>query len=256
MTLAPIRIYLAGRVCLEADGKLLNPIDFPGRQGRLAFAFLVAERGRPVPRESLADVLWPAERAAAWESAMHALVSKLRAMLTTVDIDGASALICEGGCYELRLPSAAWVDLDAATDAVHVAEAALRRGDPAAAYGPSAVAHHISRRPLLSGEAGPWIEGRRMKLRHVLVRALESRAQVYLWNREFPLAVEAARDAVELEPFRETAHRLLMRAHAASENMAEALRAYERCRVMIAEQLGVDPSPATKAEYEDILSRV
>lgn len=256
MTLAPIRIYLAGRICLEAAGELVGPIDFPGRQGRIAFAYLVAERGRLVPRDALASVLWPAERATAWESATHAIISKLRTLLTKMGIDGVTALTSESGCYELRLPGNAWVDLDAATDAVHLAESALRRGDPAAAYGPSAVAHHIARRPFLSGEEGPWIEGRRAKLRHILVRALESRAQVYLWNREFPLAVEAARDAVELEPFRETAHRLLMQAHAASENMAEALRAYERCRAMIADELGVDPSPATKSEYERILRSV
>lgn len=250
------RVYLAGRICLEAGGEIAAPIDFPGRQGRVAFAYLVAERGRPVAREALAGVLWPTERAPAWEGAMHALISKLRALLTRMGMDGATVLTSGGGCYELRLPRGAWVDLDAAADAVHLAESALRRDDPAAAYGPSAVAHHIARRPFLAGEEGPWIDGRRAKLRHVLVRALECRAAVYLWNREFPLAVEAARDAVELEPFRETAHRWLMRAHAAAENTAEALRAYERCRAIIADELGVDPSPATKAEYERILRTV
>jgi DNA-binding SARP family transcriptional activator len=251
-----MRVYLAGRVCLEAGDQLFGPIDFPGRQGRVAFAYLVAERGRPVPRESLASVLWPGERAPAWESALSALISKLRALFTKAGLDGAAVLTAESGCYDLRLPGGAWVDLDAASDAIHQAESALRLGEPAKAYGPSAVAHHIARRPFLPGEEGPWIEGRRTKLRGVLVRALECRARVYLWNGELPLAVEAARDAVELEPFRETAHQLLMRAHATAGNTAEALRAYERCRVMIADELGVDPSPATKEEYERILKSV
>jgi DNA-binding SARP family transcriptional activator len=47
-----------------------------------------------------------------------------------------------------------------------------------------------------------------------------------------------------------------MRAHATSGNTAEARRAYERCRVSIADELGVDPSPATKDEYERILRSV
>ena len=37
---------------------------------------------------------------------------------------------------------------------------------------------------------------------------------------------------------------------------AEALLAYERCRRSIAEELGVDPSPATKLVYEGILRSV
>jgi DNA-binding SARP family transcriptional activator len=254
--LVPVRIYLAGRVCLEVGDALLGPLDFPGRQGRVAFAFLVAERGRPIPRDHLADVLWPGERAPAWESALSAVISKLRSVFTKAGLDGAAVLTAESGCYDLRLPGGAWVDLDAASDAIHQAESALRLGEPAKAYGPSAVAHHIARRPFLPGEEGVWLDGRRTKLRGVLVRALECRAQVYLWNGEHSLAVEASRDAVELEPFRETSHQLLMRAHAAAGNTAEALRAYERCRALIADELGVDPSPATKDAYERILKSV
>ncbi len=256
MSLVPVRIYLAGRVCLEVGDALLGPLDFPGRQGRVAFAFLVAERGRPIPRDDLADVLWPGERAPAWESALSAVISKLRSVFTKAGLDGAAVLTAESGCYDLRLPGGAWVDLDAASDAIHQAESALRLGEPAKAYGPSAVAHHIARRPFLPGEEGVWLDGRRTKLRGVLVRALECRAQVYLWNGEHSLAVEASRDAVELEPFRETSHQLLMRAHAAAGNTAEALRAYERCRALIADELGVDPSPATKDAYERILKSV
>jgi DNA-binding SARP family transcriptional activator len=256
MTLVPMRVYLAGRVCLEAGEQLLGPLDFPGRQGRVAFAYLVTERGRPIPRDTLADVLWPGARASAWESALHALISKVRGVFTKVGFPGAQTVLAEGGCYELRLPPGAWVDLEAAADAVHQAESALRLGEPGRAYGPSAVAHHIARRPFLPGEEAPWIDARRARLRGILVRALECRAQVYLWNAEHTLAVDAARDAVELEPFRETSHQLLMRAHTAAGNTAEALRAYERCRSLIADELGVDPSPATKAVYESILRSV
>ena len=161
-----------------------------------------------------------------------------------------------GGGYELRLPTDTWVDLEAASDAIHEAEAALRLGDPARAYGPSAVAHHIARRPLFAGEQGGglWADGRRAKHRATLIRALECRAALYLWNGELPLALEVAREAVVLEPLRETSHQLLMRAHAAAGNTAEALKAYEQCRRIVGSELGVDPSPATRAIYEGILA--
>ena len=53
-----LRIFLAGRVAVEADGLALDAGRFAGRQGRLVFAYLVAERGRPVLRDELAEALW------------------------------------------------------------------------------------------------------------------------------------------------------------------------------------------------------
>ncbi len=49
-----LKVFLAGRVAVEADGMLLDEERFAGRQGRLLFACLVAEQGRPVPRDELA----------------------------------------------------------------------------------------------------------------------------------------------------------------------------------------------------------
>lgn len=248
-----LRIYLTGRITIEAGDLLLGPHDFPGQQGRAAFAYLVCERSRPVSRSELADALWTAEPPPSWDAALSAILSKLRAVLSRAGLDGSEVLSSAGGCYELRLPPGSWVDLEAAADQIHQAESALKAGEPGRAYGPSAVAHHIARRPFLPGEEGRWIEDRREKLLGILVRALECRAEVYLWNREHPLAVEAAREVVARRPFRETGYRLLMRAHAAAGNAAEALWVYERCRKLISEELGVDPSRQTKEVYSEVL---
>lgn len=249
-----LRIYLTGRMAIEGPGGVLTSADFPGQQGRNLFAFLAAERNRPVARTEVAEALWPADLPPSWDSALSAIVSKLRSGLDRVGLDASATLISAAGCYDLRFPPGSWVDMEAAADAIHEAETALRAGDPASAYGPSAVAHHIARRPFLPGEEAPWIERRREKLRSILVRALECRAEVYLWNGEFPLAIEVARDVIDLEPFRESGHRFLMRAHAAAGNAAEALWVYERCREMISRELGVQPSPETRAIHSEVLS--
>ena len=249
----PVRIYLSGSMVMEGEGTRVGPQDFPGHQGRLAFAYLVAERHAPVPRGALADAVWGSSLPTAWPAALSAIVSKVRGLLSRVGLDGAAALRHVGGCYELDLPRGAWVDHEAAMDGIHEAESALLAEDPARAYGPSAVAHHITRRPFLPGEESEWIERRRQKLETILVRALECRARVYLFTGEHPLAVEAARDAVELRPFRETAYQLLMRAHAAAGNTAEGLRVYERCRSLLSEELGVHPSPQTRAVHAEML---
>ena len=248
-----LRIHLSGLITIEGDDVVLRPRDFPGQQGRAAFAFMVGHRGSPVARGDLADALWPGERPQAWEPAISAIISKLRSLLGRVGLEGAETLRAADGCYELHLPRGSWVDHEAALDGIHEAEAALGAGDPARAYGPSAVAHHIARRPFLPGQDGHWFDGRRDLLGHVLVRALECRAEVYLWNDEPALGVEAAREVVRLRPFRETGYRLLMRSHVAAGNAAEALRVYERCRALISEELGVPPSQETRALHAELL---
>jgi SARP family transcriptional regulator, regulator of embCAB operon len=248
-----LRIYLSGRIAIEAGETLLGPPEFPGQQGRAAFALLVGERGNPVARATIADALWPGEPPPSWSAALSSIVSRLRSLLTQAGLDGGAALTTGGGCHELRLPAGSWIDHEVATDAIHEAESALQAGDPARAYGPSAVAHHIARRPFLPGEEGRWFEERRERLASVLVRALECRAEVYLWNREHSLAVEVATEAVALRPFRETGYRLLMRAHAAAGNAGEALWVYERCRALMAEELGVSPSRDTQAVHSEVL---
>ncbi len=209
-----VRIHLAGRVSIEVCGQLFDQPTFPGQQGRVAFAYLAAERGRPVERSELIDALWPSEVPPSCDTALNAVMSKLRALLVKANLPG--ALTGGAGYYEIHLPESTWLDLEAAADAIHEAETAIRAGDPARAYGPSAVAHHIARRPFLPGWRGTWVESRRNRLRSVLLRALECRGEVYLWNHEYSLAVEAAHELMGLEPLRESGHRLLIRSLAAA----------------------------------------
>ena len=208
----------------------------------------------PVSRSAMVAALWEGTPPSAADSAVNSIVSKLRRLLDRTGLDGATALRSAGGSYELKLPAETWIDHETAFASIHLAETELRAGRPKEAYGPSAVARRITERPFLAGREAEWIENRRIKLQRALVRALECRAEVYLWNGEHPFAVEAAREATLLEPFRESAYRILMRAHAAAGNTAEALRIYERCRTLIADELGVPPSPATKQVQADIIA--
>jgi DNA-binding SARP family transcriptional activator len=241
-----LRIYLTGEPCLVAAGRLIGAERLPRRQGRLAFAYLVSERSRPVPRDELAELLWPQSLPAAPQVAVSALVSKLRALLAESGLDR-QALSAAGGCYRLDLPATAWVDTEAAHLALHEAEAALRAHDHPGAYGAAAVAAAILRRPFLPGAEGRWVELRRDALRQLLVRALDVLAEIHAWNREPALALRVTEQASALEPYRESGYRRLMLLHQAAGDRAQALRVYERCRRLLAEDLGTHPGEETEA---------
>ena len=226
---------------------------FPGRQGRLLFAYLVAEHGRAVPRDELADVLWGDAPPATWEKALSVLVSKLRGLLAESGIDGASALTASFGCYRLDLPDGTWVDLLAAETAEREAEGFLSADRLEAASAAASLAESLTSSPFLPGDDGPWVEAKRRELVGVRSRALGTLAAASLERGNAAEAVRWAELAIGAEPFRESEYRRLMEAHVAAGNGAEALQVYERCRRLLADELGAYPSPATELIYRHLL---
>jgi SARP family transcriptional regulator, regulator of embCAB operon len=246
-----LRIYLAGNIALERGNTLVPESRFPGSQGRLAFAFLVAERSSAVALTRIAEVLWDGGAPAAWETALRSIVSKLRGVIAEADAD--ATIRHAFGCYQLRLPPDTWVDLEAAAAAAHESEAALRAGDLTVANGAALVANAIARRPFLEGVARAWADQQRARLREIQIRALSCRAEAAIANGNLSGAVGDAERIIELEPFREHAYVLLMRAHIDAGNHAEALATYERLRVTLAEELGASPSPVSEAAFDEVL---
>lgn len=242
-----MRIYVTGRLAVESDGRAIHETDLPSRQARRLLACLVCERARPVSRDELLEVLWAEAPPAAWESALNALASKLR------KLSASWKLTSEYGAYQLRLPADAWVDWEAAARALDEAEGAIRSGRHREGWGPANVAVAVTKRGFLAGERGRWVEERRRRLEELRARALEAYAQIAIEASQVELAVHACEEAVSYEPFRESAYQHLMRAHAASGNRAEAVRAYHRCRELLADELGVSPSAETESTYLRIL---
>ena len=246
-----LRIYLNGGIALMRGDTLLRADRLPGRQGRLVFAHLVTERARSVSRDELAEGLWPRQLPAAFDVALSAIVSKLRAMLAELGLKRDTVAATSGG-YQLLLPADAWVDTEAALESVHLAEAALQSADPRAAYGPSVVACAILRRPFLPTEDGPWVDARRAALRRNLLRALDCLAQIHTANGEPSLALRAAEEAVQLEPLREEGYRRLMLVHDWAGNRAEALRVYAGLKQLLEAELSTSPGPQTQRLFESI----
>jgi DNA-binding SARP family transcriptional activator len=96
---------------------------------------------------------------------------------------------------------------------------------------------------LLPGWYDDWVLIARERLRQLKMHALEALADKLADAGRYGEAVQAAYAAVEIEPLRESAHRAVLRVHFAEGNTAEAVRAYKRFRDLLADELGVAPSP-------------
>jgi DNA-binding SARP family transcriptional activator len=241
------RIQLCGRFVVDLDGARLEDV-LPGRRGRVLFAYLVLSRGRSVPRDELLVAGWGDEAPTEAGNALSVLLSKLRHGLGADRLRGRTGI-------ELLLPWATFVDVEAALEGAHRAESAIAEGRWAQAWGPAGIAYHVASRPFLTGLEAPWIDQWRRRLEEVRLRGLEcfAAAGLGLGGPALAQAEERARMLTGLAPYRETGHCLLMEALERRGNVAEALRAYDRLRVLLREELGIAPSPAVQAVHRRLL---
>jgi DNA-binding SARP family transcriptional activator len=212
------------------------------------FAYLALQRGRPAPREDLLVAGWGDGVTAETGSALSVLLSKMRKGLGADRLRGRTEI-------ELLLPAATFIDAEAAQEGAHRAESAIAQGEWAQAWGPAGIAYHIATRPFLSGLDAPWIDEWRRRLEDVRLRGLEcfAAAGLGLGGPALPQAEERARMLTDLAPFRESGHRILIEALERRGNVAEALRAYERLRILLREELGISPSPSLQAVHSRLL---
>jgi DNA-binding SARP family transcriptional activator len=250
MATGETRIQLCGRLVARLDGQRVED-SLPGALGHVLFAYLVLNRLRRIDRDELLIAVYGPEATPGHSPRLSVLLSKLRQVLGPELLVGRAQV-------ELLLPADAFVDVEAALEALHRAESHVANGDWAAAWGPSGVAYHVATRPLLAGHDRPWLDDWRRRLDDVRVRGLEcfAAARLGLGGPTLPQAADCARQLIELAPFRETGHLILMEALERGGNVAEALRAYERLRIMLRDELGVAPSPAVQNVYRRLLGEL
>jgi SARP family transcriptional regulator, regulator of embCAB operon len=245
----PTRIQLCGRLAVELAGHELTA-KLPGGQARVLFTYLAVNRALPARRDELIEALWPWRAPAGADASLSALLSRLRSVVGGDVLTGGTEV-------SLRLPATAWIDIEAAQEAIHRAESAVAQHDWARGWGPSLVALFTARRGFLSGEDLPWAEQHRRRLEEIRCSALECYAAVALGvgGSELAPGERVARELVAAEPFRERAHALLMEILAARGNPAEALRVYEALRERLRDELGAAPTPELRALHERLLRR-
>jgi DNA-binding SARP family transcriptional activator len=211
---------------LERDG---TPLSLSiGTQRLLCF---LALHDRPLQRQFVAGVLWP-------EATEKQAAANLRSALWRLNQPGKAPPSVVATTQHLVVAPSLDVDL---RDAVNAANRLL---DPSPSVPPPVGTFTGD---LLPDWYDDWVVLERERFRQVRLHALEAICRAQTAAGHFPEAIEAGLAAVEGEPFRESAHRLLIEVHLAEGNRFEAIRAYERFRSMLRAEIGVDPSPLMDA---------
>jgi DNA-binding SARP family transcriptional activator len=227
-----IQVHLIGAFVLWVDGRRVHL----GRREERFLAFL-AIRG-PCHRPYVAGTLWPnSDESRALNSVRAAVLKVRRAAPDVLEVDGST----------LSLRPSVSVDV---VDLNDVAEQVVQDNG----WDAERAERLLSTGDLLPGWYDDWVLFERERLHHRRIRALESLARHELDYGRPDLALTAARDAVSLEPLRESARRLLIRAHMALGNRALAANVLAEYRRDLAHDLGIEPSEEMYQEVREGLA--
>jgi predicted ATPase len=103
-----------------------------------------------------------------------------------------------------------------------------------------------------STEFEEWTLMRRESTQQRVLDAHSYLADYYELHRDFQAVRRHAARMLELDPWREEAHRQMMRALALDGQRSAALAQYDTCKRVLAEELDVEPSAETRELYENI----
>ena len=211
-------------------------IPVQGTIRRRLLARLLVAGGRPVSIARLEEDLWDGSPPASASSTLKSHVSLLRRSL------GRGRLDSRGGGYILHVEpdeldvSLFETDAQAGADLlrrgeVRLAAEAFATGSPDGGAGPS---------PMWPG-AG-WAQPEAVRIEEVRAFALDCWLEARLALGETHQIVASAEAAIAEHPLSERLWAKLMTALYRSGRQADALRAYQRLRLLLGEELGIEPS--------------
>jgi DNA-binding SARP family transcriptional activator len=241
-----IRVQVLGELRVWRDGL---PLSSPGKAQRKPLellALLAAHGGGPLDADAVIDALWPSLEADAPKASLEMAVSRLRKLL-----DLPEAVVVADGMVSLD-PALVWCDAAALGLLAEELQRSLA-GEPQGASLPMLAERlfGLYRDRLLGSEtlAGA-MQAARERLALIHHRAVTGWGALLERRGDWAAAIDLYERALAREVLAEPLYRALMRAHLQRGERAEALRAYRRCRDLLASVLGTEPNSATRALFE------
>lgn len=235
-----LEMRFLGGIQFSLDGT--NLVDFRSKKGQALLCYLaVTEQSHS--RVSLAGLLWP-------ESSEENARASLRKVLTEIRKKVPLHLNTTRQTVAIDADVPIWVDVIQFEKLVKATSDIDRLQEAVSLYQGNFLERFFL--PDASAFDG-WTLGQRARLRQMALAALNTLITHFADLRAYETAVSFARQLLEIEPWREGGHRQLMQFLALSGQRNVALKQYERCCLILAEELGIEPTAETTALYERIL---
>ncbi|MGG5260458.1 AfsR/SARP family transcriptional regulator [Phycicoccus avicenniae] len=243
------RIRIFGATTVVVDGHEVHGPALGGAKPRQVLEVLALADGAPVTKDRLVEMLWEGAAPGSAVATLESYVCVLRRAIGGGRPGRDSVVQTTSAGYRLDTTR---ISTDLAACRALLATAASAA--PADAIALVRAALELSDQPLLPAEArAAWADRERDVLAHQLVAACTSAARHAVAVGDVAAAVELSARATGLDPLDEAAVRVRMTALDAAGRRAEALRCYLALRARLVDELGVEPSAATRDTYVGLL---
>ncbi len=232
-------------------------------KARALLAYLAVEADHPHRRETLAALFWPDQTPKLARQSLRQSLSTLRRAIKDPNASPPFLLIT-GDTVQFNRFGNTWLDVDAFRSHLNSGDHIHPHLDVETC--PSCIqslekAVALYRGDFLEGlllgdsaEFETWAITYRERLRAKTLTALHHITRHYLHRGEYSRAQTYALRQVQMEPYREEAHRQLMHILARTGQRSAALAQYQTCRRILDKELGVEPAQETQTLYNRIRS--
>ena len=241
-----MRVNLLGGVSVASDGVTVSGMALGGRRARVALAAL-ALSGNQLTGGQLAALVWADQPPATWQVALRGIIGGLRAACAPAGGAGQHLIVTAPLGY--RLADGVEVDVAMAADELRQAEDMISQGRHQAVIEHAEPVARLSGGQLLPDEDGAWLSPHRQAVDALARQAMELVVSAAGALGDHDRAIGAARRAIAADQLDERAYRALIVALDRAGDRSGAVRAFEQCRAVFAEHLGVGPSADTIDVY-------
>lgn len=242
MSAASLVVRAFGRAEVRIDGRTVSMSEWSVQSVRdLLFYFLY--KGEAVTKEQIAAALWPEiDDPQVLKQRFKAYIFRLR-RATRRDV-----IIFDEEYYRFNHSLDYEYDVEAFQTYVARARSSRKIEERIQNYQKAA---DLIKGPYLEDVDAPWALGERERLELAHLAALEELAKLYLDTNRLEEAIAACQRALAIDTYRETAHQIAIRAHAARGERKAVIHQYQVCKAAL-EELDLSPSEETEALYREL----
>lgn len=224
------------------------------RRSRDILCFIATRKGRRVPKDILIEEFWGAEDLAVIEKNFHPTISHIRKALNSQQPLKQNFIMFRDGSYQLNPEFTYSIDSEDFLAHIAAAEVSKRDKDAESLRRSLESAYGLYRGEFMEGCYEDWAENQRHHYREQLSRVLNGLAKLSVNEKRWNDALRYANETLVLDPYREDLHRLVMKVLAAQSKNSALKKHYESMRVLLKDELGIEPSTDTRQLFRDLTS--